>query len=179
MSFPCQPRCRIQFCLFFPKLEMQDGGVIVFRIRKDFSDGLSGIDFVSCLDIYLTQITVDGKVIAMPDNDRVIIARNHEDSGNLSIEYGTGICPRRSLDINTVVICPDILQFLMLLLTKPADNRMGAGHRIGEKGTSAGVPFPFSPRWRRRICRVRSAFVPSALRVCPECTPCPRRVRRL
>ena len=68
-----QPRFRVLLGLFLPELEMKDGG-IVGRIEEDLSDDLTGRNLISRLDINPVQVTIDGEVITMTDNHRIVEA---------------------------------------------------------------------------------------------------------
>lgn len=83
---------------------MQDRGIAVFRIGKNLADSLAGADLVAGFYIYLAQITVNGQVVTVTYDDRVVIARNNEHAGYFAIEYSTGISSRSSLNVDTAIV---------------------------------------------------------------------------
>lgn len=92
-----QPRSRIQFRLFFPKLEMKDCGIAVLCIGKDLSDRLAGTHLIACLHIDLAQVAIYRQIVTVADNDRIVISRNNEHTRHLTIEHGAGIRTRSGL----------------------------------------------------------------------------------
>ena len=47
---------------------MKDGSVSGFRIGEYLTDGLTGTDLVAGLNVYLTQVTVNGQVVTVADD---------------------------------------------------------------------------------------------------------------
>ena len=93
---------------------------------------------VACFYIDLTEVAVNGQVVPVSDNDRVVITRNDKDTGDFSVENCQCIGTRRGLNINSVVVCPDIFQFLVLLLAECGNNRVASGNGIRQTAFISG-----------------------------------------
>ena len=117
---------------------MEDGGV-VGRVEEDLSDDLTGRNLISRLDINPVQVTIDGEVITMTDNHRIVEAGDGEDTGNDTVEDGTGLGTRIRQDIDSVVVGTNMFEGGMLMLSELTHDAMRVtGDRVGQTSAILG-----------------------------------------
>ena len=106
--------------------------VVVFRVSKNFPDGLASRYLVAGFDIYLAEIAVYGKEVPVSYNDRIVVTGDYENPRNDAIEHCTSFRACCGLYIYSAVVGAYIFQVLMLLLSECADYDMLACNGIGK-----------------------------------------------
>ena len=119
-----QPNFGVELVFFLAELEVEDSAIVVGGIAEDGTENLLGGYIIALLNIGLREVTIDGDVGAVANED-IEESVELEDSSHLAVEDGTSLGSGLTLNVYTLIVEGNIAQASYIVLSVTAYDDVG------------------------------------------------------